>query len=198
MPAPQLMGSVAKRYCARGERCTQFEKLGSPTRLRETNKSEICEACQVVPPDVSTNKQNTFEAWCEASGKRALESRVGVEMENYKRELIISLWSKRGAFWDAVRQLRETWHVVPEVAVEARRKERLPLLPPILCDMRIPATEQQKEDWSRTYAQWSESLLDLATEVVPAPLQGFKIHGHERPIEWEGFMSVCVRFDPPG
>jgi len=39
------MGSVSKRYCARGSRCTQYKILGEPAKLRSSSKSDLCEPC---------------------------------------------------------------------------------------------------------------------------------------------------------
>ena len=44
-PAPQLMGSVSKRYCARGSRCTQYKFLGEPAKVRSSSKGDLCEPC---------------------------------------------------------------------------------------------------------------------------------------------------------
>src|SRR5215217_7486516 len=39
------MGSVSKRYCARGPRCTQYKVLGEPAKLRSSSTSDLCEPC---------------------------------------------------------------------------------------------------------------------------------------------------------
>ena len=40
------MGSVAKRSCEMGKRCTQFPSLGEASKLDRYNKSGICRPCQ--------------------------------------------------------------------------------------------------------------------------------------------------------
>src|SRR5215203_2899650 len=39
------MGSLSKRYCARGSRCTQYKTLGEPAKLRSSSKSDLCDRC---------------------------------------------------------------------------------------------------------------------------------------------------------
>ncbi len=40
------MGSVPKRYCARGSWCTQHRALGEPAVLDRYNRDDICGQCQ--------------------------------------------------------------------------------------------------------------------------------------------------------
>ncbi len=40
------MGSLPKRHCARGPRCTQHEALSEPAGLRRSSKDRFCEQCQ--------------------------------------------------------------------------------------------------------------------------------------------------------
>jgi hypothetical protein len=41
-----MKSSPEVRYCAMGERCTQYATLGEPQKLRRSAKSAICEPCQ--------------------------------------------------------------------------------------------------------------------------------------------------------
>lgn len=39
------MASVSKRYCARGDECTQYARLNEPATVRRSSKSSWCDRC---------------------------------------------------------------------------------------------------------------------------------------------------------
>jgi hypothetical protein len=53
------MGSVSKRSCARGERCTQYRILGEPAKLRNSSKSNLCDRCLQESASASSAYRNT-------------------------------------------------------------------------------------------------------------------------------------------
>ena len=109
-PAPQLMGSLAEpRYCAMESRCTQARFLnGSPALVRSTSKSDLCGRCEesgLSPDDASVLEKLRLEPT--PLGKE-LKARA------LKDGLTVQLSLQRGAFWDAILELRKRRGITAE------------------------------------------------------------------------------------
>jgi len=90
------MGSVSKRYCARGQYCTQYKSLHAPAQLRSSSKSDLCDRCvQEHPRDVRASRANEWKT--EVLG--AIEA---VRVERTKSEYVgkTSLWDLFTLDWD--------------------------------------------------------------------------------------------------
>jgi hypothetical protein len=55
------MGSVPKRSCAIGERCTQYRILGESAKLRSSSKSNLCDRC--LQESASTTSSYSDAGW---------------------------------------------------------------------------------------------------------------------------------------
>lgn len=84
------MGSVSKRYCARGERCTQYRFLGEPAKIRSSSKSDLCDRCLQEYADTASANSNTT-AWM-------LEVDEAIKAVSAERPHLRAVG--RGSLWD--------------------------------------------------------------------------------------------------
>ena len=124
---------------------------------------------------------------------RSLPSSAEVRIRDLTSELLLDLHLRRGAFWEAVGDIRARWRI-----------EAVTQLPP---DIHYTAVytprghpefdrPDDKEDYGRTpHHGWREELRILYDQAIPEDCHvGDELHS--RAI-WEMFLSACVVFDPP-
>jgi len=115
---------------------------------------------------------------------------MAMEMDSYKRELVIQLWQQRGLFWREIRAMRTCWDVSPTNGLpDNPKKLKILALPPPGVGRR-DTPEAQRVD-----AKWRSELSDIARAVVPQHLLGSEPTSID--YDWERFLSVCVLFGPP-
>lgn len=114
---------------------------------------------------------------------------TAAEMDNYKRQLVIQLWKRSGAFWEAVAEMRQRWSVYARREVPQKCKV-VALRPPGID--RLDTPEKQAID-----VEWRVQLSKIAADIVPESLQGGRSPYHRHLSDWEPFISACVLFDPP-
>jgi hypothetical protein len=83
------MGSVAKRSCTRGERCTKYRFLGEPAKVRSSSKSDLCDRCLQEYADAANAYSNP--AWM-------LEVDEAITAVSAERPYLRAVG--RGSLWD--------------------------------------------------------------------------------------------------
>ena len=103
------MAGSEKRYCAKGEQCTQYAFLGGPSKLSVSNKSPICDACLKAEADAESERACAYPRGRVASIHPVARDTVK------SRSLVFGAW-----IWTAPIQKRIHWHLcsfygLPEV-----------------------------------------------------------------------------------
>src|SRR5215217_6205754 len=193
-PAPHRMGSVAKPRCARGQDCYHVRELRSEQPPTVAQESDLCEKCQrtVEQGAAVLKKQDTMAKMPDV---RRLESKASSDLIALKLELVLELFMQRGAFWEAVKKLRDRRNIKAEVGLPYKRL-LIPLSPPELAEQREQIrTEEQRKQWEEARGRWTDDLLSIVLEVVPERFRS--IHSTTSFHDWYGFVSACVLYDPP-
>ena len=201
------------RYCAGGEQCSQYPHLGEPSKLRISSESSICEACrQAEASNVTaagetesatyrtsanayTDKQGTRRAY--RREENILRSSAEAEIRNVKNELVISLFTQKGAFWELVKESRELWDITPKVQVPPESAgprdpiSSLPPNPPWIPES-FPEPYEETEEDSALLLLWWEYVRSIQQQMVPE-----KYREKGAPQDWSRFLAVCILYDPP-
>lgn len=204
------MGNVSKaRYCARGERCVRYDPhRGKAERLSQYNKDTICRACQEARLDVELQRvgriasapderkiaKDYFER-VRSEGKKFFPSSELNRFLDLKQQLVAQLSTRRGLFWDAVREMRARWGIEAEIRI-----------PPATIGAPSPAG---------TVAQWTEGMQTIRDDVgrgmrLMDPLQQWNAElrtirdrvipeKYHRSLSdwWEAVIAKCVFYHPP-
>src|SRR5215217_7093273 len=119
-PAPHRMGSVAKPRCARGQDCYHVRELRSEQPPTVAHESDLCEKCRTTDEQgaVVLKKQDTT---AKTLDYRLLESKASSDLTALKRELMLQLFMRRGLFWEAVKELRDSRNIKAEVGLPSKR-----------------------------------------------------------------------------
>jgi hypothetical protein len=126
-----------------------------------------------------------------------LASRAEVEIHVLKGELVISLFKRRGAFWDLIREMRERWDITPETLVPPSTTGPIDLEFPLRTpNPYIPKNwpdpyEDRNKSWDLTIS-WAADRREIQNKVVPE-----KYRDKGAPGEFDRFLSACVLYDPP-
>lgn len=201
--------NASSRNCARGERCTQYARLGKPALLSSYNKNPICEACRLAElkaepaktsPASPTNAHATEPKPTEPPERRegrVLSSSAQAEIRSVKNRLVISLFKKSGAFWEMVKETRERWNITPDVRVPPPTIAPLDLEFPLRTpNPYIPKGgpdpyEDYEKSWDLTMS-WAADIREIQDRMVP---EMYRDKG--APGEMDRFLSACVLYDPP-
>ena len=126
-----------------------------------------------------------------------LPSSGEAEINRLKGELIVSLFTKRGPFWESIKKVRERWGVTPHVrvppaaaATDAFDPEfgfHLPEKP--LLPARVLGAHQVGIGF---LSAWKRAINGLQERTLPE-----KYHSREALREWGSFFAACVLYDPP-
>ena len=199
-------------YCVRGEQCTQHPCLGEPTKLRSSSDSPICEACRKAEREKEPEKNSRATSTSarpakttvssptkQEEGRTILHSSATAEIRALKRELVLSLFTKRGSFWESVKEVRELWGITPRVQIPP--SETAPLEPgfptrfspsPWLPQEALARYEESGKEWWRCVMHWWVDLRGIQQQVLPEKYRDRGALG-----DWNRFFAVCVLYDPP-
>jgi hypothetical protein len=204
------------RYCANGNQCVLYEPVdGKPVKLNSLNTDEICGACRERERDAQLEsaqrgphaasptprrREGRTRSRTGSEGKEAaiLSSSATAEIYDLKADLTISLYARRGPFWEMVKDVRERWGIEPKVVVpsptmggtsdpETFLREPSPFEPE---DM--PDPYEEKKEWDRFLLEWWIDLRRLQAQEIP---EKYRDTGLES--DWQRFFAVCVLYDPP-
>ena len=204
------------RYCANGNQCVLCEPVdGKPAKLNSLNTDEICGACRERERDAQLEsaqrgphtasptprrREGRTRSHTGSEGKEAeiLSSSATAEIYDLKADLTISLYARRGPFWEMVKDVRERWGIEPKVVVpsptmggtsdpETLLREPSPFLPE---DM--PDPYEEKEEWDRFLLEWWIDLRRLQEQEIPEKYRDTGLGN-----EWRRFFALCVLYDPP-
>jgi hypothetical protein len=127
-----------------------------------------------------------------------------------KRCLVVELYIRRGAFWDAVYGTRLRRSVSPQIAVPPKGHPYSEFLMsaggPRFSNRSAqpPEDQQDAERWWEQQREvdsfllsWQEDLDRILEQVVPKKYRGMPIHSWHDHESWRGFISACVLYDPP-
>lgn len=201
--------NASSRNCARGERCTQYARLGKPASLSSYNKNSICEACRLAEPKVEseqasptspTNDRATEPKSAEPLERgegKVLDSSAQAEIRSVKNKLVISLFLKRGAFWEMVKETREHWNITPDVRVPPSTMGPLDLKFPLRTPNPYtpkgwPDPYEDSERCEHLTISWAVDIRKIQDQMVPE-----KYRDKGAPGEMDRFLSACVLYDPP-
>lgn len=149
---------------------------------------------------------------------QVLESSAERRLQAFRCELTLDLFTRHGRFWEVIDQIREVWAIVVEEKVPEPLTSRAVHLPPILADARLwpPQLEQVRPGsdgadleaiehlrrwryWPGShdlFVRWEITLRNLHDRVVPIENQ-VRGYDFDSAIFWYGFLSACLRYDPP-
>ena len=118
-----------------------------------------------------------------AKGRRTRQDRALA----YKRELTLNLFLRRGPFWDAVRDLRDRWHIEPEANVPGPDDKPAPPGCPLFALPNTPGAD--------VWQQWQADVNGVHDTVIPDQFQfGDDVTSHAL---WLPFLGYCLLYDPP-
>ena len=191
------MASVAKRRCAKGQNCYHVRELGlkEPVSLRSSYKGDICEKCREAKPDAPTLRKERQQ---KANDTRLLSTRAASEWRSLVRDLVLQLFMRRGAFWEAVEDLRRRRNI--QVVTGLPRGGRIFPFIPLPPDAGAAALSPDYVSSGAflagdEYERWTDDLISIILEAVPErfrPRYASHCLSH-----WYGFIAACVLYDPP-
>lgn len=109
-----------------------------------------------------------------------LDSGAGRALLRFRDELVLQLFFRHGAFWDAVRDVRTGWGIEAEIA-----------LPPNLPHLFIPE-DASKPESHQALRKWEDELGSVVHKVLPQ-----RFRNSDLDADWKRFVSACVLYDPP-
>ena len=194
------------RYCANGDRCVLYDpEDGKLAKLNRHNTDDICGACRERERDAqlesarrgphaasrTPRREGRTRSRTGADGREAehLSSSAEAEIYDLKADLTISLYARRGPFWEMVKDVRERWGIEPKVVVpsptmggtsdpETGLREPNPFLPEDMPD--------------RFLLEWWIDLRRLQEQEIPEKYRDTGLGS-----DWHRFFAVCVLYDPP-
>ena len=168
------MRKSSKRYCASGENCTQYIRLGEPAPLSRYNKMEICEACRRYGAQNAEHDTSSLALAPPQNDKQAQQKSIRIhKAQRFKRDLVLQLFTRRGPFWKEIEKLRRTNNISAVVQ-----------LPLPTSNIHCP------EGVSQQNVLWRGELCSLLFEIVP---ERYRLSLDE----WVIFLSAYVLYDPP-
>src|SRR5688572_5045649 len=126
---------------------------------------------------------------------RILPSSGQSRIEAKKRDLVLSLFTKRGEFWDMVSGIRARWNIQAKVGIPPHVEVYSLHFPPE-GPKYAPPTEEGGEEWSRFAHEWDQELVNLYDQTIPEEYRLNSIPDTSRAL-WTIFLSACVVYDPP-
>ena len=143
-----------------------------------------------------------------------LDSRAFACLQRIRRDLVASLFTRQGIFWDEVAGLRARRGITATVGVPPPADDRV-LLPANApkhskWERGAQAQEESQEEWfarlHKDYAafeyKWAllEDLESILRKTVPVRYRGYRNSTMvECPewVSWQRFNAACVLYDPP-
>jgi hypothetical protein len=118
-----------------------------------------------------------------------LASSTDNKVTRLKHELVLQMYFKRGDFWEAVSEARDSWGVTPRHDLPQYPLYH-PLMPPGMPD-EPPNGRKGRNKWLDTNDHWLEVLRDIAENAVPS-----RYLLRRSRLGWSAFISACVACDP--
>lgn len=127
---------------------------------------------------------------------KSLPSSGWGEIERWKRGLVIELVKQKGAFWEAVADLRRRWNVpaqgrIPPDLVHIGNLHFPPDAPELVLDPK----EKGWEERTNFSSGWRWEIVGLYNEFIPESAR--LSHPDQSRQWWCPFVSACVVYDPP-
>ena len=123
-----------------------------------------------------------------------LISDAELQLQRYKRGLVLDLFLRRGSFWNAVLGVRSHWNITAVRRLPPPLPEAGHLAPGIGPNPPPPKMKPgEAEEWMECYNRW---IADLQ-QFIYRPLVPDRYHGLEWWPSWSNFLSACVLYDPP-
>jgi hypothetical protein len=127
---------------------------------------------------------------------RDLPSSGEDRVRSAKRRLVLDLFLRRDPFWSGVCDIRSRWNVSPVVGLPEPGVGGFPICyVPNSFGPRPPEPfGDEGERWSAQFRRWCSNLHTLHDLAVPIKARSTEYSAYD----WEGFLSMCILFDPPG
>jgi hypothetical protein len=224
-PAPQLVGSVAGQYCAKGERCRLYDpETGKAQKLGPFHKAPICDRCRATEAeaDFKAVQHGLSVGWEPVShGKDSREGRQRVQ----KRNLVAQMLGVQGEFRERVEKVRRYWRIDDPPAQLPPESEDF-LLPPSIAEgaedlssllaaaanhphVLLSRPDRLSSVRRSLIARWESDLRYVlhADEVPDVHLEEGRTPGFVHPLggspipeeqlPWYRFAAACVLYDVP-
>jgi hypothetical protein len=195
------MSSVAgPRLCANGVRCVAYPQLGSPSKLRPSNKADVCEQCRRagLNANLGAHQRDLPVKWEPVNHtKNSYEGRLRV----VKQDVVAEMRGAPGGVRSAVEEVRDRHGTdnPPET------------LPPESDDILYPESVGEAPEsieeytaWLNDRRRWQSDLLWVLLRGVPEEYLGEKSAPFvvsppvpARRLPWLRFASALVLCDVP-
>jgi hypothetical protein len=110
-------------------------------------------------------------------------------LRRLRHELVLQLYLRRDPLWDAIRDVRDRWHISAEVHLPRRVRGRL-------SPEKTPNHEDQ--GYAKHAVRWQEEMSAIWAKVDPEPRPPtWDYSDYLLQASWEDFLSACVLYDPP-
>jgi hypothetical protein len=120
---------------------------------------------------------------------RELPSSGRQRLRRLRHELVLQLYLRRDPLWDAIRDVRDRWHISAEVHLPRRVRGRL-------SPEKTPNHEDQ--GYAKHAVRWQEEMSAIWAKVDPEPRPPtWDYSDYLLQASWEDFLSACVLYDPP-
>jgi hypothetical protein len=126
---------------------------------------------------------------------QSLPSSATERVRQAKHALVLDLFLRRGAAWDAIRAVRERWRI------EARAQIPPPYRGgPYFPEAFGPPPPMEEWDsaeynhWHATYREWMSALEGVYDAAVPEEARSSRYFVGSG---WDLFISMCALYDPP-
>ena len=125
---------------------------------------------------------------------RQLSSDAELQLQRYKRGLVLDLFLRCGSFWNAVLGVRSRWNITAVRRLPPPLPEDGHLAPGIGPNPPPPKMKpKEAQEWTECFNRW---IADLQ-RFIYRPLVPDRYHGLEWWSSWSNFLSACVLYDPP-
>jgi hypothetical protein len=177
------MTDRSKRYCARGDQCSQYTRLGMPQPLRSTSKNPLREPCQReyarraleevsrATPSPAPRTQEAVNKESPSEESAVLKSDAASKLRRLKGELVLQLFTRKGEFWNAVEETRTIWRIRPVT--------------------QLPQFADEDELFIKGDLARTQRIFELRKNLVP------ERYCYLGECHWDRFISACVQYDPP-
>jgi hypothetical protein len=162
-----------------------------PAKLNRYNKDNVCKQCR------QAEREERDSSAIQVEKNQSYESGLAVAVKTNRRELVVQLYKQRGPFWEAIRDIRDRWHVTADT--------RLPkpwpytdlypdAAPERSWDPESPDySEESYKAWDEFLEQWRSDLNSVVDRLVPE-----KLRIKTMSPGWQEFVAACVLYQPPG
>ena len=195
------MESVTKRRCANGQSCYHVRELGlkEPVALRPSYKGAVCEKCRGAA-EVNLGVPNSEEHQYRTNGTRLLSTRAASDLRLLKQDLVLGLFMRRGAFWEAIKELRSRRGIkaVSGLPRGGRIFPFIPLPPDAGAAAQSPDYSMNTSEYLKgdKYERWTDDLISIIYKVIPERFYP-RYASTSSLSKWYGFIAACVLYNPP-